>query len=120
MKKEVEGQGVGQHFTDWIPAIKNGTAELAQLFHCPCPGTAGGLIGADHHPAQRANSRQRCERQSQQDRRAIGIGDDALMGVSGFRVDFRNHKRNLRIHPKGTGVVNHDSSLLHRHWGPLT
>ena len=119
VQEEVEGQGVGQNTAHRRPAIEDRAAEFAQLFHRTGTRTASGLVGADHDPTQGTASRQGRQSQGHQNRGAVGVSDHPLMAESLVGIDLGNHQGNPGIHPKRTGVIDHDRPSGGRHGSPL-
>ena len=119
VQKEVEGQGMGQHLAHRFSAFQNRAAEGAQFLHGPGAGTAGRLVGAHHHPLNRPLGRQGRQGQGEQDRGAVGVGNDAAVVKGCFGIHFRHHQGHRGIEPKGTGVVDHHGTRLGGDRGPL-
>ena len=46
------------------------------------------------------------------DRRAVRVGDDALVTGNGLRIDFRNNERDFRIHAESAGIVDDNGTGL--------
>ena len=110
---------MGQHLTDGDAAFQHGAAEILEFFHGPGPGATGGLISTDHDATQGAPGRQGRQGQGEQDRGAVGVGDDALMLESCIAVHLRHHQGHIGVEAKGTGVVDYHRARRCRLGSPL-
>ena len=119
VQEQVEGERVRQHGTFGVAAIEHGLAEAAQLLHGAGAGAAGRLVGAHHHPTQGPPGRQGRQGQGHQDRGAVGVSDDPLVGKGRLGVHLWHHQGHLGIEAKGAGVVDHQGTGRGRHGGPL-
>ena len=59
------------------------------------------------------------ERHHELHRRAIRVGDDAVIRADGVTIDFWHHERTIRIHAPGTAVVNDGDARLGKLGRPL-
>ena len=84
---------------------------LVELVDAGAAAAGDGLVGAGDQPDQAGLVVQRLEHRHRGHRRAVGVGDDALAGV-GDRgaVHLADDQRDVRVHPPGRGVVDHDGT----------
>ena len=81
---------------------------------------AGGLVGRDDHALDPGQIVQRLQRDDHLDRRAIGIGDDALGDCfEGVGVDLGDDQRHVGVHAPGAGIVDDDGTGLGGHGAEL-
>ena len=67
----------------------------------------------------RTPGRQGSERQGEQDRGAVGIGNHTVVRKRRIRVDLGHHQRHPVFHAERTGVVHHHSAGGHDRFAPL-
>ena len=89
---------------------------VEQLVHAFLPGTRDGLVGRDDDALDLELVVQRLQRDDHLDGGAVRIGDDVALPevAQSFRVHLRHHQRNVRLHTKMAGVVDHDAAGLGR------
>ena len=119
MKKQVESEGMGEHFRGRCRPGEHLTGMGLQLFHRQGARTTCRLIGAHHHATHRPAGRQRSQSQGEQDGGAVGVGDHTLMVERNLRIHFRNNQRDPGFHTKRAGVVHHHGPCRHNYFTPL-
>ena len=72
-------------------------------------GAGHRLVGRDDQALDPGRVVDRLERDHQLHRRAVRVGDDALVGVERLRVDLGDDERDLGVAAPGGGVVDHDA-----------
>ena len=84
-----------------------------QLVHGVLAGAGDGLVGRHHHALDGGVVVQGLQRHHQLHGRAVGIGDDVLLGVAGHRVgvDLGHDQRHVLVVAPGRGVVDDDAAL---------
>ena len=75
-------------------------------------GTADRLICRNDHALCVIKPMQRRQCNQSDDRRAVWIGNDAVMGKGVLRIDFRNDQRDIRIQTVCAAVVDDNSSFF--------
>ena len=105
MRKQVIRNLVRESAAFNVLALQDIAALLIHFLRSLDAGTAYGLIGGSVERFNRGQAVDGVDCHQRDDGGAVWIGDDTLMGERILRVDFRNHKWNLRIHTEGTGII---------------
>jgi hypothetical protein len=87
---------------------------LFQVAAADQAGAAGGLVGADHDPADPRGVVQRLDRHDHLRGRAVGAGDDPLVFADVLGIHLGDHQRHGGIHPPVAALVDHDRAALDR------
>ena len=84
-----------------------------QLVHGVLAGAGDGLIGRHHHALDGGAVVQGLQRHHQLHGRAVGVGDDVLLGVAGHRVGVHlgHDQRHVLVVAPGRGVIDDDAAL---------
>ena len=77
--EQVEGVGMRHHLGRERPAVEIGAGRFHQLLHRGGAGAARRLIGRQDHALDAVLPVDRPQRHQRRDRRAVRIGDDALV-----------------------------------------
>ncbi len=112
MRQQVEGDLVRVNFFDHLAVLRPSAGLLLQLGDPGRPTARDGLVSRCDDRLQAKGLVQRVKPHQRDDRRAIRIGDDALVRESRIRIDFRNHQGYLRIHPESRAIIDHDTAAL--------
>ena len=118
--EDVEGVGMRDHLRREGPPVEAGAGRFLQFLHRRRTGAAGRLIGRQDHALDAVLLVDWPQRHQRRDRRAIRVGDDALVIPDAVSVDLGDHQRHVRIHPEGRGIVDHDGAGLHCDWRVLS
>ena len=100
------GQDLGLHFFAFEVRFRF----IAQFVDTFFAGTGYSLIGADDDAFDRRQVVNRLECHEHDDRRAVRVGNDALVPGNIFRVDFRYDQGDIRVHTERAGVVDDDAA----------
>ncbi len=71
------------------------------------------LVGVHHDAFESRGVAERGEHGHQLHRRAVGVGDEALMGARVGGVDLGHHQRHARLHPPARRVVDDHGAGFH-------
>ena len=93
MRNDVEGDLLGEFFGLRRLGDENALGLVPQLVHGLLTGAGDGLIGRDHHALDLGAVVQRLQHHDELGGRAIGIGDDVLLGETfdSVGIDFGHH-----------------------------
>ena len=106
--------GCGSTLCSNLRPVEVGARRFAQLFHRRGAGARRGLIRRDDHPLDAVLAVHGPQRRDRDDRRAVRIGDDALVREDRVAIDLGNDERHAGIHAKRRRVVDDDRAGLHR------
>jgi len=106
----VKGQLVFEGFDRYGFALEHLAGLLEQFQHGGLAGPAGRLIRADYHSPDGVGLVQGPNRHNGNNRRAIRVGNNALVLVNVLRIDFRHNQRHIRVHAEGGGIIDDDGS----------
>ena len=91
----------------------------AQLLDRPLAGAGDRLVGGDDQALDAGRVVDRRERHHHLHRRAVRVGDDALVAVDRVGVDLGDDQRHVVVHPPVAGVVDDDRAGLDQLRRPL-
>ena len=111
---DVEGDLFGELLGTRVAQAVDGLRLVPQLVHAFLAGAGHRLIGRDDHPLDPGRVMQRLQRRDQLDGRAVGVGDDVLLGgvLDGVGVHLGHDQRHVGVLAEGRGVVDHDGTGL--------
>ena len=110
LRDHVEGDFLLENDRGGLVIDEDAFRLVPQLVHRFLAGAGDRLVGRDDNALDADGVMQRLQRDNQLGRRAVGVRDDALLGVAHDRigVHFRHHEGHVLVHPPGGGVVDDD------------
>src|SRR5215218_982085 len=85
-------------------------APILERIHPATPGTRDGLISRNDHLLDAELARERRQRNDHLDRRTVGVGDEPLVTLQRFRVNFGDDEGHVGIEPEIAAVVYNEST----------
>ena len=112
--EQVEGVGMRHHLRRIDLPAQIGAGRIPPVRPSPRRRRRCRLIGRDDHPPDAVLPVDRPQRHQCGDRRAVRLGDDALVVADAAAVDLGDHQRHVRVHAEGGGIVDDDGAGLDR------
>ena len=77
-------------------------------------GARHGLVGAGNQALDLRGLMDGHQRHQRNDGTAVRVGDEPLVLLEGFRIDFRDHQGDAGIHAEVVAIVHHDTAPFDR------
>ena len=102
---EVEGNLIGEGFRNKRLALRVSAHLRLQFCQSARARTGHGLIGGGGNGLDGRKLLQGVDGHQRDNRRAVGVGDDAVVLLRVLRVDLRHHQRHAVVEAEGAGIV---------------